>query len=1074
MIKTTSHFRKVLFIFLGAIVLLTPSLSAQSTNWMWGATAGGNNNLIIDKMATDNAGNFYVFGRYFSKIAVFGSTSLINSSDYNGDLFLIKVNSAGLILWARSVNGTGDEVSTDVAVDATGNAYITGSTTSTSVSFGTAGISGISGKCYFLTKYDTNGNVIWAKLAATGVVVNSLAIDNSGNSFLTGDFGNIGGMFLTKYDGNGNFVWSKTAGNSGSTSVYGNSVTCDTSGNIYVAGSFIGGDATIGGTTLTNQGGYDIYFIKYDSQGNVVYVKSAGSSNHQEAKGIGVDGSGNIIICGNYYSGNATFNGTTLTANYNTNTFILQFNNSGNQLWTYGMGGSDIPKMKISSDNTIYIVNSFSYSGNITIGGTTIINTYGNGVFYIAKFSSAGSFQWAKGCTGNGYQSNYNITTDNSNQILFCYKSSSTSLELAGVTIPHSTTSNSTFISRINSSGSVIGTINIGGGLDNAQTLAIDEQGNRYCAGNFNNYQIVFGNRSCTNYGTNDYFLVKYNSLGNVVWATNGGSGYGYPFVARADYVSQIKVDAAGNCYVVGYFSSSKLNFWVDTLVNQGGYDMFIVKYNTNGGIAWAKSAGGTGNDEGMDVVLDSLGNCYVLGNYLSSNLNTGVSTLSNSSGVYHNFVIKYNSAGNPVSAAGFGGSNGIKGNALGIDVKNNLYIGGYFYNGSNNYDWYLSKVNSNLAAQWMQSSGGPGNDYVSSIAVDINGNSFISGYYNSSSITLGGTTLTNLGGYDSFVSKIDSSGNFQWGKDIGGTGDDFSNKIKLDNYNNCYLTGYYGSSSITNNGVSLINNGGYDIFNYKIGNSGSIINAVSAGSQFNDYSYGLAFDSIGNIFICGSFEAVSLNLGSISLGSNTYAEAFIAQLGSQALPVELTSFCSQVKESDISLNWQTQTEVNCNAFEVERINLGTVGASDIWERVAFVPAHGNSNSSNSYQYCDKGLAPGKYLYRLKVVDNDGSYYYSYTIEVDISRLMNFSLSQNYPNPFNPNTTISYNLPVTGIVVVKVYNSLGQEVATLVNETQQAGNHTVKFNAGNMPSGIYSYTIRSGNFSDMKKMILIK
>jgi hypothetical protein len=85
-----------------------------------------------------------------------------------------------------------------------------------------------------------------------------------------------------------------------------------------------------------------------------------------------------------------------------------------------------------------------------------------------------------------------------------------------------------------------------------------------------------------------------------------------------------------------------------------------------------------------------------------------------------------------------------------------------------------------------------------------------------------------------------------------------------------------------------------------------------------------------------------------------------------------------------------------------------------------------------------------------------------------------FSLSQNYPNPFNPTTMIQYSVPKSGLVTLKVYNMLGQEVATLVNQQQQAGNYNVNFNATRLASGVYMYRIQSGSFSSTKKMTYLK
>jgi len=203
-------------------------------------------------------------------------------------------------------------------------------------------------------------------------------------------------------------------------------------------------------------------------------------------------------------------------------------------------------------------------------------------------------------------------------------------------------------------------------------------------------------------------------------------------------------------------------------------------------------------------------------------------------------------------------------------------------------------------------------------------------------------------------------------------------------------------------------------------------------------------------------------------------------------LPVELTSFTASVLESKVILNWQTATEVNNYGFEVERTSprpspQGEGGeAGRGWEKIGFVQGHGNSNSVKEYSFTDKPNGGTKFKYRLKQIDNDGKYEYSKEIEIDLGMPNEFSLSQNYPNPFNPSTTIRYSIPnviaseAKQSVVLKVYDILGNVVATLVNENKAAGNYEVKYDASNLSSGIYFYKLQSGSFVQTKKFILIK
>ena len=195
--------------------------------------------------------------------------------------------------------------------------------------------------------------------------------------------------------------------------------------------------------------------------------------------------------------------------------------------------------------------------------------------------------------------------------------------------------------------------------------------------------------------------------------------------------------------------------------------------------------------------------------------------------------------------------------------------------------------------------------------------------------------------------------------------------------------------------------------------------------------------------------------------------------LGDQsALPVELSSFSASTIGSNVKLSWQTATEVNNYGFEVERYALSA--ERQVWDKIGFVNGNGNSNSPKSYSYEDKNVTAGKYSYRLKQIDNDGQFEYSKAIEVDLGAPTKFELSQNYPNPFNPSTTICFNLPQAGYVKLTLFNILGQEVKTLVNESKESGVHTINFDATELNSGIYIYKLESGSFTQTRKMTLVK
>ena len=193
-------------------------------------------------------------------------------------------------------------------------------------------------------------------------------------------------------------------------------------------------------------------------------------------------------------------------------------------------------------------------------------------------------------------------------------------------------------------------------------------------------------------------------------------------------------------------------------------------------------------------------------------------------------------------------------------------------------------------------------------------------------------------------------------------------------------------------------------------------------------------------------------------------------------LPVELTSFTAKLIGKNVRLSWQTSTEINNFGFEVERFE------NSDWVKIGFVNGNGNSNSPKDYSFIDdKVKTDGTIKYRLKQIDNDGQFEYSNVILVTFSPNES-ELFQNYPNPFNPSTSISWNSKVDAEVTIKIFDILGNEITTLLNEFEEAGNHKIDFNTSNLnsnlASGVYIYQIEIKNsqllFTTNKKMTLIK
>jgi len=189
--------------------------------------------------------------------------------------------------------------------------------------------------------------------------------------------------------------------------------------------------------------------------------------------------------------------------------------------------------------------------------------------------------------------------------------------------------------------------------------------------------------------------------------------------------------------------------------------------------------------------------------------------------------------------------------------------------------------------------------------------------------------------------------------------------------------------------------------------------------------------------------------------------------------PVTLASLNSNITGRNVKINWTTAEELNNSGFEIERAEVGTKNTD--YNKVTFVAGNGTKNTPTNYSYEDKNLNTGKYKYRLKQIDFNGNFeYFNLNGEIEIGVPKKYDLSQNYPNPFNPTTKINFDLPQDSKVELRIYDMLGREVTTLVNEVRTAGYYTVELNASQFTSGTYFYRLNAGDFSMVKKLVILK
>jgi hypothetical protein len=420
----------------------------------------------------------------------------------------------------------------------------------------------------------------------------------------------------------------------------GNSVFTDANGNIYVTGFFDSPTISLGTTTLTNNGSSDVFITKYDSTGNVVWMKSAGGTDRDYANKICTDASGNVYIIGNFLSSSISFGNITLT-NDSTglcNVFIVKYDAAGNVVWAKSAGGSKWDNGNGITVDALGNVIICGYFNSPTMSfGNTSITTNGIEDIFVAKYNSNGNLLWANNYGGIANDYGTGIACDNAGNIYFCGYFSSPTLAFGSSTL-NNNGSDDIFLTKFDSNGNVVWSQNaVGSAGEVSNGIALDGNGNVYLCGTYTSPSLSFGNISINNNGNKDIFLVKYNSSGNAIWAnTIGGSG--------EEYGNGISVDNSGNIYLIGIMGIGSFNVGSSSLSNikNGFSDVFYAKYNFSGNPIWANNTGGTKDNIGIGICSDNIGNAIITGYFDSPIILINNSNYSNHGGE-DIFVIKIN-----------------------------------------------------------------------------------------------------------------------------------------------------------------------------------------------------------------------------------------------------------------------------------------------------------------------------------------------------------------------------------------------------------------------------------------------
>ena len=715
----------------------------------WQRSLGGSGSDYANAVAVDSSGNVYVAGSTTSQGAGVA------------DVLITKYNTSGTIQWQRSLGGAGSDIGRSIAVDSSGNVYVAGQTAS----------QGAGSNDFLITKYNTSGTIQWQRSlgGASNDTGQGIAVDSSGYVYVTGQntsqgAGNID-FLIAKYNTSGTIQWQRSLG--GASNDNGQGIAVDSSGNVYI----------IGYTDSQSAGSFDVLIAKYNTSGTIQWQRRLGGASVELGYGCAVDSSGNVYITG-YTASQGAGGNDLLIAKYDTSGTIqwqrslggpgtergygIAVDSSGNvyisgYTTSQGAGGDDVLIAKLPGDGSLTgTYGNFTYAATtLTDAATTLTSATSTLTDAARTLTSATSTltdaartltstttiipvaYWIATLGGSGEDQGYDIAVDSGGNVY-----------ITGLTDSQGAGSYDMMVAKYDTSGTIQWQRRLGGaGSDVGRGIAVDSSGNVY----------VGGYTASQGAGSFDFLITKYDTSGTIQWQRSLGGG-------STDYGYGIAVDSSGNVYVAGQTASQ----------GAGSNDFLITKYNTSGTIQWQRSLGGAGSEIGYGIAVDSSGNVYI----------TGL-TASQGAGSVDVLIAKYDTSGTIQWQRSLGGTSSEEGNGIAVDSSGNVYITGYTNSqGAGDRDVLITKYNTSGTIQWQRSLGGASFDVGVSIAVDIGGNVYVTGYEGSQSAGLG----------DVLIAKYNTSGTIQWQRSLGGSSNDRGYGIAVDGSGNVYVTGYTSS----------------------------------------------------------------------------------------------------------------------------------------------------------------------------------------------------------------------------------------------------------------------------------------
>jgi uncharacterized delta-60 repeat protein len=746
--------------------------------------------------------------------------------------------------------GTSTDIAYYTSTDSSGNILITGYFlwANTDIFWTALTSSGIDD--IFLAKLSSTGNLMWAKKAwNTGTDWGySTATDSSGNIFVTGYFSGTGtdlfgqsltsswsyDIFLAKLSSTGNLMWAKKAWNTGTD--WGYSTATDSSGNIFVTGYFSGASTDLFGQSLTSRWFQDIFLAKLSSTGNLMWAKKAWNTISDYGYSVSIDPSNNILITGHFQGTNTDLFGQTFSSSGLDDIFLAKLSSTGNLMWAkkaWNIAADWGYSTSTDSSWNILVTGYFQWT-NTDIFWTLLTTSWSYDIF-LAKLSSTGNLMWAKRAWNTWLDWGYSTSTDSSWNILVTGYFQWTNTNIFGQSLT-SSWSNDVFLAKLSSTGNLMWAKKAWGTLsDIGRSIAIDPSDNIITTWTFFGEGIdIFGQLLTTSW-SEDIYLAKLDPDGNPDPYFTTPSPMVYKMGgAGTDSVDEVEIDNDGNFIIGGYFEGTNTDIFGYPFTSSGWKDIFLTKLSSTWSLTYNPSL------------------AAFAGGWLNSD--SSYSTVSDGSG--NVFMVGSYSAENTDFFGQLLASSGMS-------------------------DIFVAKFSATGSLVWVKNTGWTWSDEWKTIALDASGNIFVAGYFEGTNTNIFGQSFTSSGSSDIFLAKLTSTGWNIWVKKWWWLNVDDANALSTNASWSVFVAGSFNGATVDLFGQNVVWSASSDAYLAKLSSTGGVEWIRKTAWAGADQSYWLVSDTWWNILITWYFNNSITNVFGQNFSNSWGADIYAVKLSS-------------------------------------------------------------------------------------------------------------------------------------------------------------------------------------------------